>query len=82
MTEPTPRQLRTDQLLEQAKEGYREINENLQFLRKGAELGGVVDVQALIVLIEIAVDQQRVNHRLLQAIENMAGAPCFDKQGA
>lgn len=80
MTEPTPRQKRTDQLLEQAREAHRKSRDEHQFITSAFERGGITDVQLVIALTEASRQQHNAIARLVQTIENMAGAPCFDKQ--
>lgn len=80
MSEPTPRQKRTVQLLDEAKKAHREIAADLQFLRQGAELGGVLDVQVLLVLVRVAAEQHQINRHLIQVIDNIAGSLAFNQE--
>lgn len=82
MSEQTPRQKRTDQLLDKAGEAYREVNDNLKFINKSVQLGGICEITLLQLLVDTVSKQQAVNRHLLQAVRNMAEAPAFNKQEA
>jgi hypothetical protein len=82
MSEPTPRQLRTDQLIDQARIEHNEMVATLALIADAMKLGGGRIGNDLLLngLLEIAQHQRMATCRLMQAVENMAAAPCFNKE--
>jgi hypothetical protein len=81
---PTPRQKRTEQLLDQALDHRRKAVEELTFIRElvGRSKGRTLDVDVLLdAMLVTSIQQQSAMLKLSQAVENMAGAPCFGGPG-
>jgi hypothetical protein len=80
--EPTPRQKRTEELLEQARGKQGEVTKELAFLREllTRSQGHFIDMDMVIdSLMLITAKNAHATTKLLQAVENMAEAPCFDQ---